>query len=215
MKNNYQKLHLGCGLNTPDGWLNLDGSWNAKLAKYPTLKKFLGFLKIASKSQLNVKWNPDIFIHDLRRPLPFKNNLFSAIYASHVLEHLYLNKAQNLLKECFRVLKPNGVLRIMVPDLKEIVNNYLKNKNDLAASKMVEDLNFRNPSGVSGNFLYKIYSCYKDILPHKWMYDEKSLISYFKEAGFSDVKKMEIGESRIEDIKKIELNSGLIVEGVK
>jgi len=215
---NYQKLHLGCGLNTPDDWLNLDGSWNARLAKCPFFKKILKFFRLLPQSQLDIKWNPDIFIHDLQNPLPFPDNSFSAIYASHVLEHLYLNQAQNLLKECFRVLKPNGVLRIMTPDLGSIVENYLKNKGDAAipaASKMMEELNFINPNSVSKNFFYRIYSRLKDFLSHKWMYDEKSLIFYFKGAGFSEVKKMEINKSRIQNIEKIELNAGLIVEGVK
>ena len=30
----YKKLHIGCGPFTPSGWVNLDGSWNAKLAKF-------------------------------------------------------------------------------------------------------------------------------------------------------------------------------------
>lgn len=209
------KLHLGCGLNTPEGWLNVDGSWNARLAKHPFLKKILRRLKLLPQSQLEIKWNPDIFIHDLKKPLPFENDSFGAVYASHVLEHLYLSQARNLLKECFRVLKPGGILRIMVPDLEKIADDYVKSKDNLAASKMMEELNFINPNSVSGGFFYRIYSRLKDFLSHKWMYDAKSLVFYFNEAGFADAQKMQLKKSGIENIEKIELNGGLCVEGTK
>jgi predicted SAM-dependent methyltransferase len=44
-------------------------------------------------------------VHDLRKHLLFQENSFSATYASHVLEHLYLADAQGLLSECKRILK--------------------------------------------------------------------------------------------------------------
>jgi hypothetical protein len=53
------------------------------------------------------------------------------------------------------------------------------------------------------------------------MYDADSLIFYFKEAGFADVREMQFLESQIEDIEKIEkgesiLNGeGICVEGLK
>jgi predicted SAM-dependent methyltransferase len=223
MEKNYQKLHLGCGLNTPEGWLNIDGSWNARAAKRPFLKKIIKKLRLAPESRLDIPWNHDIFIHDLRNSLPFPDNSFMAVYASHLLEHLYLDEAENLLRECFRVLRPGGILRLVVPDLEEMVNNYLRgkerkefnNQENLSAHKLMRGLNFRDVKHPSGGFFYKIYNCVKDFHSHKWMYDEESLIFHFKRAGFSDVRKMKLHESGIENIEKIELNKGLCIEGIK
>lgn len=63
---------------------------------------------------------------DILHGLPFPENTFDAVYHSHVLEHLSPQDGQHLLEECYRVLKPGGVLRIVVPDLEQIAKLYLE-----------------------------------------------------------------------------------------
>jgi predicted SAM-dependent methyltransferase len=48
--------------------------------------------------------------------LEFEDNTFDFIYSEHFFEHLFLEEAFELLKECHRILKPNGIIRIVVPD---------------------------------------------------------------------------------------------------
>lgn len=48
--------------------------------------------------------------------LPFADNSFDFIFSEHFFEHLFLDEAHKLMKECWRVLRPNGVLRTCVPD---------------------------------------------------------------------------------------------------
>ena len=62
---------------------------------------------------------------DLRRPLPFADATVDAVYHSHVLEHLSRAVADELLRECHRVLRPGGVLRVGVPDLEGVARAYL------------------------------------------------------------------------------------------
>jgi len=229
---NLKKLHLGCGSKTPNGWLNVDGSWNAWLAKYPYLRKLLSLTHIVPKKQSGLPWSRDIFIYDVRKPLPFSNNSFSAIYASHLLEHLYLAEAKNLLKECYRMLEPNGVLRIVVPDLGAIIQEYMGGFNPVSdssyswqasnrADRLNQRLHYRYPHPVSGNYIYKIYNALTDFHLHKWNYDAESLIYYFKWAGFIETDEMQLFQSRINGIEEIEnpeviLNgAGMIIEGVK
>jgi SAM-dependent methyltransferase len=221
-----KRVHLGCGLKTPGGWINLDGSWNAWLGKYPTVRRVLKALDLLPSSAIGIPWSPDILIHDVRKPLPFHDNSIWAIYASHLLEHLYLQEGKRLLKECFRILKPGGILRMVVPDLKAIVMEYMDGKPFNNASDEIEELSradrlnkrlaFRSPNPISENIFYRIYAAFKDFHSHKWMYDADSLIWYFKWADFVDVHEMQFGRSRIEGIAKIEEEGrGIYVEGVK
>lgn len=224
------KLHLGCGLITPDGWINMDGSWNARLAKHPFWRKVLAATSIISKDQSSIAWNPKIISRDVRKPLPFPVDTLDAIYASHLLEHLYLNEARQLLQECFRTLRPGGVLRMVVPDLRAAAIAYLKfadsydfrnSKNATPADWLNSKLLLREPSAAQGNVFSKVYTNLKDFHSHKWMYDAPSLCSEFSKVGFVDVGEMQLHRSRIVGIEDVEDHSrvlngeGICVEGVK
>ena len=111
------KLHLGCGAQTPEGWINVDYFIGARLARVPVVRW------IARKSNLfGLEWPTDVFLHDLRRPFPWRDASADVIYASHLLEHLTREDGARLLRECHRVLKPRGIVRIVVPDLRAIVD---------------------------------------------------------------------------------------------
>ena len=48
------RVLLGCGLTTPSVWVNVDGSWNAKLAKHPFLRRALHTLHVTSADKIKV-----------------------------------------------------------------------------------------------------------------------------------------------------------------
>lgn len=66
-----------------------------------------------------------VIAHNLLKGIPFNDNSFDFVYHSHVLEHFSKLDGEWLIQECFRVLKPDGILRIAVPDLETIVRNYI------------------------------------------------------------------------------------------
>lgn len=62
---------------------------------------------------------------DLSRALPFPEASYGVCYMSHVLEHLPRERVPKLLSEVFGVLRPGGLLRVVVPDLEMIARLYL------------------------------------------------------------------------------------------
>lgn len=224
------KLHLGCGLNVVEGWLNIDGSWNARLAKYPRVRRALAAAHVIPREAAKVQWRGDLRILDVRDPLPFEGGSCEAIYASHLLEHLYLDDAVRLLRECFRVLRAGGTLRLVVPDLQAIVREYygerpFYNSDEFAsipaADRMNQRLLFRSPSPPRGNVFMRVYAALKDFQTHKWMYDAESLVAHVRSVGFEHVAERGFRESRIPDIDAIEhpgrvlRGEGICVEAVK
>lgn len=216
------KLHLGCGLNAPQEWLNVDGSLQVAFARLPKLKKVLVRLRIYPQRSAEIPWSNNVMRLDLRKRLPFADNRFVAIYSSHALEHLHYNQAEKLLTECFRVLKRGGVCRIVVPDLAAAVHRYLQRSeenDDSAADEFMEELNVHlriNEPGVLG-----LYHFLVGFHRHKWMYDAFSLKSLLEKVGFTELSTPACKEGRLPGLQKIEepgriLNgAGVIVEGVK
>ncbi len=91
-------LNVGCGRHFHADWQNVDV----------------------------VSFDPAVKQHDLRQGLPGLNDEIEMVYHSHVLEHLPEEQGKRLLAECYRVLKPGGVLRVAVPDLEQIAKMYLE-----------------------------------------------------------------------------------------
>lgn len=52
---------------------------------------------------------------DITRPLPFASDFFDKVIAHHVLEHIYPHELFKVMNECWRVLKPDGLMSIKVP----------------------------------------------------------------------------------------------------
>ncbi len=67
---------------------------------------------------------------DMRYPFKCPNDVFDGVFTEHVLEHFYIDDARALLKEIYRILKPNGTLRLSVPDLGFRIQEYLKDKQN-------------------------------------------------------------------------------------
>lgn len=109
-------------------------------------------------------------IEDLSR---YAGNTFDEIYASNVLEHVSHTETVKVLKGWYRVLAPNGVLKISVPDFDRAIEIY--QTNGLC------------PWVV--NFLWgdQIY----DGANHYVAFNQESLTRALKEAGFEDISRVE------------------------
>lgn len=225
------RLHLGCGSHIVPGWVNMDGSWNALLAKIPGVRSLLAKVGVVYPQSANVDYGRSVVIRDLRRRLPYDDGTVAAVYASHTLEHLFFEEAMALIDECFRVLKPGGVIRLVVPDLNSIVREYLGEislerwpnlTEDMSrADIMMERIHTRKMSPVRGNFLHRWYKSTKEFDAHKWMYDADSLSRRLRSAGFVDVAERQVHDSRLPDIvvlespRRVANGEGIAIEGIK
>ena len=141
-----KKLNLGCGYCIHPDWVNVD------------------FVKTHEK----------VIAYNLLNGIPSKNCEFDVVYHSHLLEHFSKTDGIRFINECFRVLKPSGIIRITVPDLESIVLNYLKNLDGALKGDQLSVYNYewimlemydqtvRNSSG--GDMLKYLY---RDLIPNK------------------------------------------------
>jgi SAM-dependent methyltransferase len=203
------KLNLGSGAHAPEGWLNVDWFIGARLARIPVL----GWIARTS-GWFGLRWPSDVFVHDLRRPFPWQDASADTIYSSHFLEHLSKRDGARFLAECHRVLKPGGIVRIVVPDLRVIVDNYLKGR--LAALDFVESLSLGHEAPRDGALKRLLAPWFR--FPHRCMYDSESLLGRLCEAGFEASLRAPF-ESRIGGLHAVESEArtrdAVIAEGIK
>ncbi|PZR72038.1 MAG: hypothetical protein DLM73_14500 [Chthoniobacterales bacterium] len=223
-----RRLNLGCGLQAPEDWLNVDGSLQAVFARWPRTKKLLVGLGIYPRSQASIGWPSHVLRLNLRRSLPFPANQFEAIYSSHLFEHLYREEAAALARECWRVLAPGGICRVVVPDLAAAIERYRDRTADRStrippdippAEKLMEEL-LLHPRHASRGAL-GLYHRLLGFHNHKWMYDGASLKRLLADAGFVELKTFTSITSALPGLQEIESPSrimngaGVAVEGRK
>jgi predicted SAM-dependent methyltransferase len=139
------KINMGCGWrNFGSDWIHIDGG---------------------NYQHLNYR-----FIDDLE----FDDGLVDLIYASHVIEYFNPQEAENLLSEWHRVLKPDGILRIAVPDFAALSGLYQQGR-----------IPIKNVLGP----LYGSMQMGDQIIYHKTVYDFESLSTFLSNCGFYHVKR--------------------------
>ena len=91
------KLNLGCGFNKLAGYVNVD---------------------------IRKEVSPDV-VCDIQKLL-YPDNSVDEIFASHLLEHIGWRKVDEVLKEWYRVLKPEGYLKLILPNMKFLCTKFLQ-----------------------------------------------------------------------------------------
>lgn len=126
---------------------------------------------------------------DIRAP----DGSVEVLYTSHMLEHLDQHEAGKFLAEAKRVLKPGGILRIVVPDIRASVERYLQTE-DADAFIAGTHMATAKPRSIVGKLKFALLTGFRD---HHWMYDAKSLARLLTAAGFKDPRVQAPGKTTI------------------
>lgn len=167
------RLNIGCGSKPTPGWINIDRSSSV----------------------------PGVYCWDCRRGLPFADAKVAAIYMEHVFEHFDLeSEGKPLLSECLRVLRPNGVVRIVVPDAGAYLRAYNQAWEPLAAMRPLERIDDGWRDKWLRNNTYRtqmqlINAVFRQNDEHKYAYDEETLMLVLQVAGFATVIPQSFGVS--------------------
>jgi predicted SAM-dependent methyltransferase len=167
-------LHLACGFTRKHGWVNID---------------LLG-------APVDIAWN-------LETGLPFPDDSVDSIFHEHLIEHIPIEATFQLTRECLRVLKPGGVLRVAVPDAGLLLRSYAgQADSDWAESRATPMMSVES-----------LFYEHK----HVAMYDSEKLRLLLEVCGLTRVEERQYHDSQIEPPPDSEHRAGgtLYVEGVK
>jgi predicted SAM-dependent methyltransferase len=167
------RLQIGAGPNSVPGWLNTDRD------------------PVEGHAYL-----------DATRRFPQPDGSLDYVWAEHTIEHFTWQQGLAMLKECQRVLKPGGRVRIATPDL-ERVAGLLTNDDPIArdyvrwsTETFLPNVDAVRPAHVV-NQLFRGWG-------HRYLYDDETLAATMEQAGFSAPRRFPFGESDDPELHGIE-----------
>jgi len=172
------KLHLGCGGHLLPSWANVD-----------------------------LDGPEGVVCLDLSKPLPVADGAVKFVFCEHFIEHISAEQGRAFLRECCRVLRPGGVMRVSTPDLNTLVQEYLAGR---VGEWRDVDWSPATPCAMINEGLR--------LWGHQFVYDEAELVSALKAAGFSNVGRMpwhESGHVELRDLETRPYHRDLILEATK
>lgn len=189
-------VHYGCGLCAPEGWENFDASPTLRVQNLSLVGTAL--VKIAGSQP----FPPNVVYGDIVAGLPVEDASCDAVYCSHVLEHLALADLRGALRNTYRILKPGGVFRLVLPDLKALASWYVQSEDPRAALQFVGATHLGTRQRARG-----VKGALKTLFgngPHLWMWDYASLEAELSDAGFSQIRRAEFGDNDDERFRVVE-----------
>ena len=154
------KLHIGCGQVSLPGWINIDNQ------PYPGVDHVI----------------------DVAKGLPFNDADF--VFAEHFIEHLPIDAAVGFLRECRRVLKRNGVLRLSTPNLDWVFLTHYRVNNWNSDQEAVDDC-------FTLNRAFHAWG-------HHFLYNAQTLSAVLRKSGFGTMRFEKYGESSHEELQGLE-----------
>lgn len=115
-------------------------------------------------------------VADAELAWPFPNNEFDEVYASHVIERVKERSANTFIQEAYRVLKPNGKVRLACPDFEKVAKAYLNGERDVRRNLGADKI--RNIIVGDEDKAY---------MKHLNVWDKASMKAALEDAGFTDV----------------------------
>jgi hypothetical protein len=210
------RINVGCGSEPINGWVNFDNSLSVRLFKYYLFARFLHWIGVINNEQMHfiavgkareIKWAD-------ARKLPISDGSVEIIYSSHMLEHLDRKDAILFLAEAKRVLRVGGVIRLCIPDIRLLVDDYLEKKD---ADEFVRRTLMCIPRPRT--FSEKVLISIVGPRHHQWMYDGKSMCILLESCGFSESKILAPGTTTTSASKGLDLfqhsDHSFYIEAVK
>ncbi len=188
-------VNYGCGYGdetcAPQGWLNFDASPTLRLERIPMIGRL-----VPAKFPATARYG------DIRKGPLVSDASADGVYCSHVLEHLALDDCRAALKNTFRMLRPGGIFRLVLPDLKILAREYLGSSEPDAAVRFMETTNMGRPSRPKG--LTGLLRSWIGNSEHQWMWDYQALAMELEKAGFVSIRPAVLGDSGDAMFAKVE-----------
>ena len=176
-----RKLQIGTSRNLLPGWLNTDF----------------------------ILEGPDTVYLDATQTFPFGDSVFDYVVSEHMIEHIEYAGAEVMLRECFRVLKPGGKIRLSTPDLRVLAALCAPEKN---AEQMayIDFIVERVLPGVTDcKAVFVVNNAFR-AWGHQFLYDPETLRHLLGRRRFENIRDCRPGSSDDANLRGLEAHGKTI-----
>ena len=175
-ENTSPKLQLACGTHQPKGWLNTD---------YFLLSSTVACLDVTER-------------------FPFDDGTFTAILAEHVIEHFTYPDGKRMMAECFRTLKPGGILRLSTPNVRFYTGLFeAANMEKFRESYVIPHQKLWVPHADAPRATFVLNNLVRN-WRHLFVYDFETIEALLTSIGFTDIALREIGQSEHAELQGVD-----------
>ena len=172
-----RKLQLGTGANVYDAWLNTDIS--------------------------DFKRKNEVVYLDARKPFPLPDHSFDVVFSEHMIEHVTYEEGQQCLRECHRILRSGGRIRIATPSLDRLLPLYESDLSDLERRYIRWSIDSFVPEADEYLPGFVVNNMFRNFA-HQFLYDKRTLRHALETAGFADIEELSVGQSGDERLVGLE-----------
>lgn len=153
-------LDIGCGPNASREFVNLDYNWTP---------------------EIDVCWDLT------KNALPFQENYFKGVYTEHCFEHIPFEDFKKRMKDIYRILKPEGTLRLIMPDGEMYIDIYEQRKKGESVKMPYEEGYISTMHRINGIFRNH---------GHQFIYDFNTVKIILEDIGFKNISKEQFRQGR-------------------
>lgn len=175
-------VNFGCGDSIDPERVNVDGSLTVLLAKAIPFPSWIfgtrrsAFVDAIRNNQVRF---------GRASTFAMEPQSIDGFYASHVLGHLARRECEDLLKRVRTMLRPGGILRVVLPDLLRLAKSYANGEIDCDT--------FVERSKLSGDEM-PAWRLATSLSRHRWGYDFPSFSRVLEQSGYHNIVKSEFGK---------------------
>jgi predicted SAM-dependent methyltransferase len=174
-----RKLQIGAGPNSLRGWLNTD-----------------------------IEPQKDQVYLDATATFPIPENSFDYVFAEQLIEHLTLAQGQAMLRECHRILRTGGKIRIATPNLTTFAKLFTE-KNERSRRYLQLQIQATQLSSLPTPEC-EVLNMEMHFFGHSYLYDPDSLFAVLSTAGFRNVHMAEVDLSNDPALSGIDSHARII-----
>lgn len=150
---------------------------------------------------VDTRGGAEVQLNLMEKSLPFKDGSVDMIYSSHTFEHIYPDHLPTLFADCFRVLKKNASIRIVVPDIDIAVRAYVNKRKDFLRHPDnpdrcvgLPDMPVCNLSGWFFTYEFDPETKERRSGGHVTAFNYQLMYWFLDRAGFVDINKRRYGQ---------------------